>query len=150
MRDDILRLEQTDSGCIVRARAYDEALDARARAEHAFQRKEEFLSVLSHELRNPMMPILGWAVALGSGTLPADRQNLAIEGIVRNVRALNYLIDDLFDAARISSGKLRLELVETRIQEVAREALTAIQHTAENKKLRISTDISEAIPPSFA
>jgi signal transduction histidine kinase len=150
VRDEILRLGQIVSGCIVRARAYDEALDARARAEHAYQRKEEFLSVLSHELRNPMMPILGWAVALGSGTLPAERQNLAIDGIVRNVRALNYLIDDLFDAARISSGKLRLELVETRIQEVAREALTAIQHAAENKKLRISTDISEAIPPFFA
>jgi len=97
-----------------------------------------------------MMPILGWAVALGSGTLPAEKQNLAIEGIIRNVRALNYLIDDLFDAARISSGKLRLELAEMRIQEVAREALSAIQHTAEGKKLRISTDISEAIPPFFA
>ena len=149
-RDEMLRLAQIASGCIVRARAYDEALDARARAEHAFQRKEEFFSVLSHELKNPMMPILGWAVALGSGTLPAEKQNLAIEGIIRNVRALNYLIDDLFDAARISSGKLRLELAEMRIQEVAREALSAIQHTAEGKKLRISTDISEAIPPFFA
>ncbi|HYR84201.1 MAG TPA: ATP-binding protein [Terriglobia bacterium] len=150
VRDELLRLGQIVSGCIVRARAYDEALDARARAEHAYQRKEEFFSVLSHELKNPMMPILGWAVALGSGTLPADRQNQAIEGIVRNVRALNYLIDDLFDAARISSGKLRLELGEMRIQEIAREALTAIQHVAEDKKLRISTDISEAVPPFFA
>jgi signal transduction histidine kinase len=106
--------------------------------------------MLSHELKNPMMPILGWAVALSSGTLPADKQNQALEGIVRNIRALNYLIEDLFDGARIASGKLRLELAETRIQDVAREALTAIQHTAESKKLRISTDISEAIPPFMA
>ena len=97
-----------------------------------------------------MIPILGWAVALSSGTLGADKQNLALEGIVRNVRALNYLVEDLFDAARITSGKLRLELGEVRIQDVAREALAAIQHTVEGKKLRISTDISEAIPPFMA
>jgi signal transduction histidine kinase len=144
------RLGQIISGCIVRARAYDESLAARAKAENANQQTEEFLSVLSHELKNPIMPILGWAVALGSGTLAVDRQNVAIDGIVRNVRALNHLIDDLFDAARISAGKLRLELGEMRIQEVVRDALAGIQQTAEDKKLRISTDISEAIPPFFA
>src|SRR5262249_3323322 len=93
---------------------------------------------------------LGWSIALGSGTLPSDKQNLALEGIVRNIRTLNYMIEDLFDAARISSGKLRLQPAETRIQDVAREALAAIQNAVESKKLRISTDISEAIPPFTA
>jgi signal transduction histidine kinase len=134
----------------VRARDYDEAVAARVRAETAAQNKDEFLSVLAHELKNPMMPILGWAVALSSGTLPADKQTLAMQGIIRNIRSLNYLIEDLFDAMRISSGKLRLQQSETRIQDVAREALSAIQYTAETKKLRISTDISEAIPTFMA
>jgi len=146
VRDDLLRLGQIVAGCIERARAYDAALAARVNAENASRRKDEFISILSHELKNPMMPILGWAVALSSGTLPEAKQNQAIDGIVRNVRVLNYLIEDLFDAARISSGKLRLQPGETRIQEVAREALATIQHRAEDKKLRISTDISEAIP----
>jgi signal transduction histidine kinase len=106
--------------------------------------------VISHELRNPMTPILNWAVALSSGSLPADKQTFATEAIIRNVRSLNYLIDDLFDVARISSGKLRLELAEIRIQEVAREALTATQQMAESKKLRITTDISEGIPRFLA
>ncbi len=150
IRDRLVRLGRILSGSIVRARAYDEALAARMQAENAIHSKDEFLSMLSHELKNPMMPILGWAVALSSGTLPADKQNVALEGIVRNVRALNYLVEDLFDAARITSGKLRLELGEIRIQDVAREALAAIQHGVESKKLRISTDISEAIPPFMA
>ncbi len=59
------------------------------------QRRDEFISVLSHELKNPMTPILNWALALNSGTLAADKQTQAIDAIVRNVRALNYLIDDL-------------------------------------------------------
>jgi signal transduction histidine kinase len=149
-RSDLGRLSHLVAGCIVRARDYDEAVAARVRAETAAQNKDEFLSVLAHELKNPMMPILGWAVALSSGTLPADKQTLAMQGIIRNIRSLNYLIEDLFDAMRISSGKLRLQQSETRIQDVAREALSAIQYTAETKKLRISTDISEAIPTFMA
>jgi signal transduction histidine kinase len=148
--DDLVQLAEIVSGYIERARAYDEAVAARVRAEDATRSKDEFLSILSHELKNPMMPILGWAVALSSGTLPAGKQNVALEGIIRNVRALNYLIEDLFDAMRISTGKFRLELAQTRIQDVAREALTAIQNTLENKKLRISTDISEGIPAFMA
>ena len=150
LRDHLFRLRQIVAGCIVRARAYDAAIAARVQAETASRRKDEFISILSHELRNPMMPILGWARALSSGTLPADKQNQALDGIVRNVKELNYLIEDLFDAARISSGKLRLQPTEIRIQKVAQEAVTTIQHTAESKKLHISTDISEAIPPFVA
>jgi signal transduction histidine kinase len=145
--DALRELARTVTGSVVRARAYDEALAARTTAERAVVRQEEFLSVLSHELKNPMMPILGWAIALGSGTLPAEKQNVAVDGIVRNVRSLNYLIDDLFDVARISAGKLRLARTQMRIQEVAREALSSVQSVAEKKKLRISTDISEGIPP---
>ena len=106
--------------------------------------------MISHELKNPMTPILNWAIALSSRSLAEDKESLAIESIIRNVRALNYLIDDLFDVARISSGKLRLEVAEMRIQDVVREALMATQQSAEKKKLRITTDISEAIPPFIA
>src|SRR5205823_5803315 len=88
--------------------------------------------------------------ALSSGTLPPERQNFALDVIVRNVRALNVLIHDMFDAVRISTGKMRLDTAEIRIQEIAREALTVIQGTAEGKKLRIATEISEAVPPFIA
>jgi signal transduction histidine kinase len=149
-KDRLLQFARMISGCIRRARAYDEALAARAGAEDAMQKKDEFLSVLSHELKNPMTPILNWALALNSGSLPADKQNLAIDAIVRNVRALNYLIDDLFDVSRIASGKLRLQPTEIRIQEVAHDVLASIQPGAETKKLRMSTDIEEGIPSFLA
>lgn len=131
---------------ILRAVVFDEAIAARAAAERIHQRQADLLTVISHELRNPMTPILNWAVALNSRTLSAEKQSIAIEAIIRNVRALNYLIDDLFDTARISSGKLRLELAEMRIQEVAREALGATEQAAQNKQLRVTTDIAEGIP----
>jgi signal transduction histidine kinase len=96
--DDLIQLAEIVTVPIARARAYDEAVAARTRAEGVLQSKDEFLSALSHELKNPMTPILGWAVALSSGTLPADKQNLALEQIIRNVRLLNYLVEDLRNA----------------------------------------------------
>jgi signal transduction histidine kinase/PAS domain-containing protein len=147
---DLRSLGELASGSIARARAYDGILAQCLEAQSANRHKEEFLSVLSHELKSPLAPILGWAITLSSGALPPDKQSLAIEGIVRNARAMNYLIEDLFDVARISSGKLQLNISEMRLQEVVREALTVIQPSAEFKKLRISTDISEAIPPFLA
>jgi len=150
LQHEVLVLGQIFAGYISRAKAYDEALAARAVAENENRRKEEFISTLSHELRNPLTPILGWALALNSGTLSPEKQNLAIEGIARNAKALNSLIEDLFDVARISSGKLRLDLAEVRIQDVARDALAAVQQAAENKKLRTSTDISEGVPALLA
>jgi len=149
-RQSLVQFARMISGSIIRARMYDEALAARLGAENAMQRRDEFISVLSHELKNPMTPILNWALALNSGTLASERQTQAIDAIVRNVRALNYLIDDLFDVSRISSGKLCLQCSEIRIQEVVREVQISIQPNAEAKKLRMSTDIEEAIPPFLA
>jgi len=145
IQQEVLVLGQIFAGYISRAKAYDDALTARAAAENENRRKEEFLSALSHELRNPLTPILGWALALNSGTLSPEKENLAIEGIARNAKALSSLIEDLVDVARISSGKLRLDFSEVRIQDVVRDALAAVQQAAENRKLRISTDISEAV-----
>ena len=133
MQKEVRLLGRIFAGYIARARGYD-----------------EFLSAVSHELRNSLTPILGWAVALNSGIVPKDKQNLAIGGIARNARALNALIGDLLDVARISSGRFHLDPEQMRIQDIIREALTSVQQAAESKKLRISTDIPEAIPAVLA
>src|SRR6185503_21330841 len=104
---DMRGLAEITSGCITRARNYDSVLAACLEAQNANRHKEEFISILSHELKSPLAPILGWAITLSSGALPPDKHNLAIEGIVRNARAMNYLIEDLLDVARISAGKLQ-------------------------------------------
>jgi signal transduction histidine kinase len=62
----LLQLSHAVSAYIARGQAYDEAVDGRLQAETALRNKDEFLSVLSHELKNVMMPILGWAVALAA------------------------------------------------------------------------------------
>jgi PAS domain S-box-containing protein len=84
---------------------------ARESAEHANRIKDEFLAVLSHELRTPMNPILGWSKLLRSGRLNPTKTAQAIETIDRNAQLQVQLIDDLLDVSRILRGKMSLEVV---------------------------------------
>jgi signal transduction histidine kinase/ActR/RegA family two-component response regulator len=83
-------------------------LEARKRAESATLAKDQFLAVISHELRSPLSAIRGWArIGLGE-RVTAEMRQRALETIERNVVAQTRLIDDLLDVSRIVSGKLRL------------------------------------------
>jgi len=90
----------------------------------ADENKNDFLATLAHELRNPLSPIRN-AVAL-MGQAPAgdvDVQRKAREVIVRQVSHLSRLVDDLLDVARISEGKLTLQLQQVELHAVLEPAL---------------------------
>ena len=91
----------------------------------ANRRKDEFLAVLAHELRNPLAPIRTavQTIELVGGQSPAVKR--ASEIIDRQVTHLAGLVDDLLDAARIGRGKLTLEAERIDLNEVARDAIEA-------------------------
>jgi signal transduction histidine kinase len=94
-----------------RTRAELQATAARAArdaAEAANQAKDQFLAVLSHELRSPLNAIVGWLAMLRRGLDGAQRTR-ALDTIERNVHVQAQLINDLLDVSRIVSGKLSLE-----------------------------------------
>jgi len=84
----------------------------RRRAEQALleadRRKDEFLAVLAHELRNPLAPVANALHLLQMPDLPADGQRHAREIIERQFRQLTRLVDDLLDVSRVVRGLLRL------------------------------------------
>jgi PAS domain S-box-containing protein len=82
---------------------------ARAEAERSNQLKDEFLATLSHELRNPLNAILGWAEVLKRTPDLPPQTRRGIEAIERNSRVQSHLISDLLDFAGIRFGKMRLE-----------------------------------------
>lgn len=114
---------------------------ARSEAERANRLKDDFLATLSHELRTPLNAIVGWSQVLRLGNLPAADVEEGLEAIERNSRAQAQMIADLLDISRITSGKLRLDMERLDLAPVIEAALSAIQHTANEKSIRVTKSL---------
>lgn len=135
---DRLRLETARAHAVEEnSRLLAQEQAARVTAEQANRIKDEFLAVLSHELRTPMNPILGWSKLLRSSKLDATRTAQALETIERNAQLQVQLIDDLLDIPRIVQGKLSLEIALVNLSTVISAALEAVRLAAEAKSLSI-------------
>ena len=129
------------------AMLYSEADQARAQAEGANRAKDEFLAVLSHELRTPMNAVYGWARMLQMGQIDSATTPRALDAIVRNAHVQLQLIDDLLDVSRIISGKMRLDMCPVDIQRVLEAALDAVRPAVEAKGLRLQTLLDPSAGP---
>jgi PAS domain S-box-containing protein len=104
--------------------------------------KDEFLAILSHELRSPLNAILGWAQLLRSRRqLDQTKVAKALETIERNARAQAQLIEDLLDISRMIRGKLRLNVRSCDLVPIIDAALETVCLAAETKEIDLSFDI---------
>ncbi|MFM0083503.1 hybrid sensor histidine kinase/response regulator [Paraburkholderia sediminicola] len=121
-------------------------VNARDSGEESDRRHNEFIAMLSHELRNPMTPIDG---AIGAAKRLCAEDERAVEMLTvaqRQMRHLRTLVDDLLDAARLKHGKLAIKHSDTSLSEIAFDAVTAIRHHIVSRRhtLRI-TGLDEPI-----
>lgn len=114
---------------------------ARQEAETASRMRDEFLATVSHELRNPLNAILGWARMLQKNQLDGENRAKAIETIVRNAESQNRLIEDLLDVSRIITGKLRLDIQSVNPAEFVEAAIETVRPAADAKEITIRTEI---------
>jgi PAS domain S-box-containing protein len=119
--------------------------DARRLAQRENELKDQFLATLSHELRAPLTPILGWTSMLRSGRLDAPAQRRGLDVIERNVRLQVQLIDDLLDVSRIVSGKLRVERRALEMGPVIEAALDSVRAAAAGKRIDLRVELP-AVP----
>jgi CheY-like chemotaxis protein len=103
------------------------------RAEATIRAKDEFLAVLSHELRTPTSAILLWARMLMSGTLKPADQAEALRAIVRSAEVQNQLVEDLFDMARLSRDALQLERRLVVMAETVASTVEGLRRAADEK-----------------
>jgi len=116
----------------------------RSRAEHALkdadQRKNEFLALLSHELRNPLAPLLN-AVEL-MRLEPRDPQaSWAREVVERQVTHLTRLVDDLLDVSRITRGQITLNREALELPALIERAIEMVRPLLEQRRQEISVQI---------
>jgi two-component system, chemotaxis family, CheB/CheR fusion protein len=114
---------------------------ARKEAETANRAKDDFLSNLSHELRNPLTAIVGWAQLLRAHKLDAARIDRGLEVIYRSAKAQSQLIEDMLDLSRIASGKLHLNLLRLDLVSVVTAAIESVQLSADAKSIQLSANL---------
>jgi two-component system CheB/CheR fusion protein len=118
---------------LLNARLFEQATGARREAEVASRTKDEFLAMLSHELRSPLSAVRMWASLLRTRHVDADTGARALEAIERNAIMLSRLIDDLLDVSRIISGKLVLQTQPVDMEALTESALDAVRASADAK-----------------
>ncbi|HEX2197784.1 MAG TPA: PAS domain-containing protein [Burkholderiales bacterium] len=110
----------------------------RAEAERANRAKDEFLAIVSHELRSPLNALRGWSHLLAtSRPLEPQLVDRAAKAIKRNVDHQTRLIDDLLDTSRIVSGKLNIERRVVNLAEIVNSALEASRSGAAAKEIEL-------------
>ncbi|MEH2278878.1 MAG: chemotaxis protein CheB [Nostoc sp.] len=117
---------------------------ARQQAQIANQAKDEFLSNLSHELRNPLNTILGWAQLFRTRDFDSSAVTRAWEVVERSARVQAQLIDDMLDVSRITSGKLHLNTRLVDLVSVINAAIESVQLSAEAKTIQIVSQLNSA------
>ncbi|MEH2150328.1 PAS domain-containing protein [Nostoc sp.] len=109
--------------------------------QQANRNKDEFLAILSHELRSPLNPILGWSSLLKSRKFDEVTTNRALETIERNAQLQIQLIDELLDVSRIVRGKVSLTFATVNLVAVIDAALETVRLIAETKSIQIKIQI---------
>jgi signal transduction histidine kinase/ActR/RegA family two-component response regulator len=126
-----------------RARAASAELNLQLRHEH--ERKDEFLAMLAHELRNPLSPLVNSIELLRrtAGTAD-DRTVLQLEVMARQLQQLTRLVDDLLDVSRVSRGLIELRRERLPLEEVLDDAVEAVRPLLEARSHAL---VRTGLPP---
>lgn len=112
---------------------------ARTAAEAANLSKDEFLSVVSHELRNPLNSMLGWTQLMRERSFDAAQTARALSMVERSAKSQLKLIEDILDTSRITTGKLQLNVRAISLVPVIESAVEISRPSAETKNIHIET-----------
>ncbi|MCL1472536.1 chemotaxis protein CheB [Argonema antarcticum] len=118
---------------------------AREVAEAANRAKDEFLSILSHELRNPLSAILGWSKLLLTKHLDETKIAKGLEVIQRSAQAQNKLIEDILDISRITTGKIYLNVCTVNLALILSEAIDIVRLSADAKQIQLELALNSEI-----
>ena len=122
---------------------------AEDRARDAVRRRDSFLAILSHELRNPLAAIVSGThlLADGTGGAVAGRSAEALTVLARQSKQMARLLDDLLDVSRIAQDKIELRVEPVDLREVVRDSFETVRPRAETAQVRISVDMPAEVVP---
>ncbi|HEY3391729.1 MAG TPA: ATP-binding protein [Lacipirellulaceae bacterium] len=117
--------------------------EAERQAREAVVRRDEFLAMLSHELRNPLSAVLNASQLLAHGPAIGDHAKLASDVIVRQSRQMARLLDDLLDVSRFTQGKIDIRKQIVDLRSLVQDVVEAIRPELEDRRHALELQIGE-------
>ncbi|WP_026734556.1 hybrid sensor histidine kinase/response regulator [Fischerella sp. PCC 9605] len=132
-----------------RSRLFQLEQAARAEAEAANRAKDEFVAMVSHDLRSPLNAILGWTNLLRTRKQDEATTIRALQTIERNALSQARLLEDLLNMSRILRGKLELQLCHVHLATIIQAALETAYPCANAKNILLKSILDDSVPASI-
>jgi signal transduction histidine kinase/CheY-like chemotaxis protein len=140
-----LDIHEAHAARIELANALERERAARSEAEKANQSKDQFLAVVSHELRAPVATLMMWEKVLRDHADDVELRKRSIDAIRASAAAQARLVADLLDVSRAVSGKLHVERTRISLDDVLGSAVQAIAPIARAKQLELVTHMDKRL-----
>lgn len=107
------------------------------------QKRNRFISDVSHELRSPMTSMLGFVEAVADGSLPPEKQRYYLSLVSEEIKRLSRLVADLLDVSRLEMGERKMNFVKYDLPDHAATVLISLEQRINDKKLDVSFESAE-------
>ena len=114
------------------------------------EKRNQFLSDVSHELRSPMMSILGFVEGIKSGAIPEEKQAYYLNLTASEIKRLSRLVSDLLDVSRLQMGEKKLNFVNCNLSETVFTVMLSLENRIEQKRLEVTFDEQKSVLPVLA
>ncbi len=138
----LIRLSEHASFALLNAQLFSQI-------QQANLAKSEFVTLVAHELKNPMTSIKGYTELLSGkavGEINESQSNF-LQTIRSNIDRINSLISDLDDLSKIESGRLRMDFKSVKLDDVLDDVLLSNRRMIEEKQQKLTVEISPDLPP---
>ena len=111
--------------------------------ENLEQKRNRFISDVSHELRSPMTSMLGFVEAVADGSCPPEKQSYYLSLVAEEIKRLSRLVADLLDVSRLEMGEKKMNFIKYDICDNAATVLISLEKRINDKMLDVSFDAEE-------
>ncbi|MBL0871041.1 MAG: hypothetical protein IBJ18_10745 [Phycisphaerales bacterium] len=140
------RLRESRAVTDLLRRQAEELKVAKYKAEEASRAKGEFLANMTHEIRTPMTAIIGYVDMLVDPEMPQILRRNHAETIQRNARHLLGLINNILNYSKMESGRMKVEVLESDLKQIVRDAAEIARALAEKKGLFLIEQWEDDVP----
>lgn len=104
--------------------------------------RNDFIASVSHELRTPMTSIRGFIDGILDGVIPPEKQNYYLQIVKEEITRMNVLVNDLMNMARLQSGKVELDMLPCKVDDLLYNTAFKLEPIIDEKEINLEFDLS--------